>query len=198
MERLHQDQIESTITQSSSLLEIQEEVNTLVKRTQIDKSVDELMDQYKGKEHELVDVLRRYQLDMGGKRAEVEDLAARTNPGKGVNELMYQYRGREDELISNLKRLQQDQEHSTINPSSSLLEIRAEVESFVERTNPGKSVDDLMYEYRGRELELVSYLQRYELHKGGNLEGKLAEVTSLIEKTNPGKSVGELMYQYYY
>ena len=69
---------------------------------------------------------------------------------KGVNELMYQYRGREDELISNLKRLQQDQEHSTINPSSSLLEIRAEVESFVERTNPGKSVDDLMYEYRGR------------------------------------------------
>ena len=153
MERLHQDQIESTITQSSSLLEIQEEVNTLVKRTQIDKSVDELMDQYKGKEHELVDVLRRYQLDMGGKRAEVEDLAAHTNPGKGVDELMYQYRGREDELISNLN----------INTTTSdLEEVRAEVESVIELTNPGKSVDELMEQYRDREDELIENLRRLQ------------------------------------
>lgn len=53
-------------------------------------------------------------------------------------------------------------------------------------------MDELMYEYRGKEDKLLTYLRQFEKNK----ESNCAEVVVLAERTNPGKSVGELMYQY--
>ena len=52
---------------------------------------------------------------------------------------------------------------SCINTTTSdLEEVRAEVESVIELTNPGKSVDELMEQYRGREDELIENLRRHQ------------------------------------
>ena len=93
---------------------------------------------------------------------------------------------------SHVKRLEHDQENSEVTPDSSSSEIRAVVIVLVKRTNSGKTVDELMNEYEGREYELVTHLRRFKLYQGC----MRPEVESLVEKTNPGKSVDELMYQY--
>ena len=53
----------------------------------------------------------------------------------------------------------------------SIDDIRAEVSSLVERTTPGKSVDALMNEYKGREEELISHLRRL-LNQGLSLRSE--------------------------
>ena len=52
---------------------------------------------------------------------------------------------------------------SCINTTTSdLEEVRAEVETVIELTKPGKSVDELMEQYRGREDELIENLRRHQ------------------------------------
>merc|ERR1712232_1099156 len=111
------------------------------------------------------------------KREQVRLLVDQTNPGKTADELLAAYEGKDDELIKNLTKMKSKQElkkaksvkketpAAPINKGDDKDATKSLVASLVAETNPGKSADDLLAAYAGREEELVAHLKKLKASK---------------------------------
>lgn len=163
---------------------VKAEVEALVEELNAPKTADEMLAAYAGREDELLKNLRKMKAkqsssstssenvkdtaassDKAAVRAEVEALVNATNPGKSADELLKAYEGKEDELVKNLKKMKAKQERASAKPSVDKTAVKAEVTSLVEETNPGKSAEELLEAYEGREEELVAHLKKLKASK---------------------------------
>jgi len=145
---------------------IRAEVATLVKETNAPKSADEMLASYAGREEDLLQNLRKMkakQQDADDKaaalaavRVEVESLVEETNSPKSADELLSSYVGREDQLVKNLQRMKLKMSKEDDDKAA----IKAEITALVEATNPGKSAEDMLAAYVGKEEELLKNLQK--------------------------------------
>merc|ERR1711957_664989 len=122
---------------------------------------------YEGKEDDLIKNLEKMKDKQGRneerksekmiKHESIKALVTETNPGKSAEELIAAYDGKEDELIKNLSKMKDKQEKNKANSQASLQD---QVRSLVAETSPGKSADDLLAAYVGREGELIKHLSK--------------------------------------
>jgi len=153
-----------------------EEVKSLVASTNPGKSAEEMLEAFEGREDELIKNLRKMKTKQD--KTEIKSLVESTNPGKSAKDLMSAYEGREDELIKNLTKMKEVQEKKDASttivadatpPSPTKKEeseaIKAEVMDLVASTNPGKSAEELLGAYEGREGELVTHLKKLQKSK---------------------------------
>ena len=68
-------------------------------------------------------------------------------------------------LLKNLRKMKSKQERASAKASDSKAAVRAEVESLVQDTNPGKTAAELLSAYEGREEELVAHLKKLKSSK---------------------------------
>merc|ERR1711957_66638 len=92
--------------------------------------------------------------------------------GKSAEELITAYDGKEDELIKNLEKMKTKQEKkaksqlkldaaATGDPEADKrAALQEQVRALVKSTSPGKSANDLLAAYEGREEELISHLSK--------------------------------------
>jgi len=151
-----------------------------VTETNPGKSAEELIAAYDGREDELIKNLEKMKSKQGEKKKaqmkkgeSIKQLVAETNPGKSAEELIAIYDGREDELIKNLEKMKSKQDKTRAGQSSlagagtkdlaaagTTASLQDQVRSLVAETSPGKSADDLLAAYKGREAELVVHLTK--------------------------------------
>ena len=161
-------------------LKLKAEIEQLVKETDAPKSAEELLATYAGREEELAANLRK----MRGKqvkakviKVEIETLAKEVNAPKSAEEMLASYKGREEELLKNLQKMKAKQERAASSKKEATdyigdvvdtsggndddkEAIRNEISSLVEETSPGKSAEELLIAYEGRESELVAHLKK--------------------------------------
>jgi len=171
-------------------------IRSLVDETNPGKSAEELMNMYEGKEDELIKNLTKMKsknLETSAKTSKqesIKSLVDETNPGKSAEELLTMYDGKEDELIKNLTKMKSKQNLQ----SSAKASKQASIRSLVDETNPGKSAEELISAYDGKEDELIKNLSKMKAKK--EKKEKRASITSLVNETNPGKSAEELIVAY--
>jgi len=160
-----------------------------------------LLTMYDGKEDELIKNLTKMKSKnletsaQASKQASIKSLVDETNPGKSAEELLTMYDGKEDELIKNLTKMKSKQNLQT----SAKANKEASIRSLVDDTNPGKSAEELLTMYDGKEDELIENLTKMKSKQ--NLQtsakaNKQASIRSLVDETNPGKSAEELIAAY--
>lgn len=223
--------------------EIRAEVAQLAKDTNAPKSADEMLASYKGKEEELLKNLRKTKENQLAQsqqqeedhigdvtekdaemRAEVEELIVATGAPKTADEMLASYKGREDELLKNLRRMKKKLDKEAKQEEAKADEDRAsivsEVTSLVEETNPGKSAEEMLAAYEGREEDLLKNLKKMKAKQDKAVASARAseapaasapaaaeasatskasieeEVAALVEATKPGKSATELLTAY--
>lgn len=114
-------------------------------------------------------------------KAEVTTLVNALNPGKTAEEMLAAYEGKEEELLKNLRKMKSKQDKAAAKksaaaappaapapqaaPAADKAAVRAEVAALVEKTKPGKSAEDLLAAYEGREEELVAFLKKLQKSK---------------------------------
>ena len=114
-------------------------------------------------------------------KVEIETLAKEVNAPKSAEEMMASYKGREEELLKNLQKMKAKQERAasskkeatdyigdivdTAGGDDDKEAIRNEISSLVEETSPGKSAEELLIAYEGRESELVAHLKKLRKSK---------------------------------
>ena len=183
---------------------VRAEVVVLVKETNAPKSADELLKTYEGREDELLNHLRKMKLKLD-QQAEIKSLVETVKPGKSYQELSATYAGKEGELIRNLKKMESKKALS----SQALGDQEAKekrVRVLVAATNPGKSADELLKSYAGRENDLIKNLEIMQTKQARasqrNLvarkekDAKEAQVRSLVDTTQPGKTADEMLAAY--
>jgi len=174
----------------------QASIRSLVDETNPGRSAEELMTMYDGKEDELIKNLTKMKsknLETSAKTSKqesIKSLVDETNPGKSAEELLTMYDGKEDELIKNLTKMKSKQNLQ----SSAKASKQASIRSLVDETNPGKSAEELISAYDGKEDELIKNLSKMKAKK--EKKEKRASITSLVNETNPGKSAEELIVAY--
>eukprot|EP00578_Thalassiosira_sp_NH16_P004303 CAMPEP_0181130878 /NCGR_PEP_ID=MMETSP1071-20121207/30107_1 /TAXON_ID=35127 /ORGANISM="Thalassiosira sp., Strain NH16" /LENGTH=1153 /DNA_ID=CAMNT_0023216995 /DNA_START=242 /DNA_END=3703 /DNA_ORIENTATION=- len=222
--------------------ELRAEVAQLASETNAPKSADEMLASYKGREDELLKNLRKMkekqQAETGQQeqevenakdaeiRAEVEQLVAYTGAPKTADEMLASYKGREDELLKNLRKMKKKKDkQENKQASEAKAAVVAEVTSLVEATNPGKSPEEMLAAYDGKEEELLKNLRKMKAKQEKAAAKKAAsersvtteepaapapaasaggadraaiqdEVAELVALTNPGKNAEELLTAY--
>mmetsp|Transcript_31464 Transcript_31464/g.65859 ORF Transcript_31464/g.65859 Transcript_31464/m.65859 type:complete len:302 (+) Transcript_31464:1-906(+) len=176
-----------------------ERVSALVDETMPGKSAEDLLAMYDGKEDQLIKNLEKMNSkklvkDKANKQQSVRQLVDETNPGKSAEELLAMYDGKEDDLIKNLTKMKDKQ---TDKEDEAKAAKRASITALVAETSPGKSAEELLAAYDGREDELIKNLTKMKTKQGAKIKKqKHAEITSLVEVTNPGKTAEELIAAY--
>merc|ERR1712160_155283 len=142
----------------------------------------------------------------GAQRAEVKSLVESIDTVKSGEEMLDAYEGKEDELIKNLKKMKSKQEvaaaeeKKTEDPNKAAKQ--ASIRSLVTETNPGKTADELIVAYDGKEDDLIKNLEKMKTKQGRNEERKSEKmikhesIKALVTETNPGKSAEELIAAY--
>jgi len=180
----------------------QASVRALVDETLPGKSAEELLAMYDGKEDQLIKNLEKMKSkslvkDKANKQQSVRELVDETNPGKSAEELLIMYDGKEDELIKNLERMKAKQNKVAAKEMEAKAEKRKTITALVEETNPGKSAEELLDAYSGKEDELLKNLAKMKSKKDMKAKKeKQSQVVALVEATNPGKSADELLAAY--
>jgi len=176
-----------------------ERVSALVDETMPGKSAEDLLAMYDGKEDQLIKNLEKMNSkklvkDKANKQQSVRQLVDETNPGKSAEELLAMYDGKEDDLIKNLTKMKDKQ---TDKEDEAKAAKRASITALVAETSPGKSAEELLAAYDGREDELIKNLTKMKTKQGAKIKKqKHAEITSLVEVTSPGKTAEELIAAY--
>lgn len=182
--------------------EKQKSIRALVDETIPGKSAEELLEMYDGKEDKLIKNLEKMKSKqsikaLANKQQSVRELVDETNPGKSAEELLTMYDGKEDVLIKNLEKMKTKQNNEASKVDSAKAETIASITALVEETNPGKSAEELLAAYDGKEDELLKNLSKMKSKKDINAKTeKQAEIKALVKSTNPGKSAEELMAAY--
>merc|ERR1712194_985626 len=177
---------------------------------------------YEGKEDELIKNLKKMKSkqevaaaeekktedpNKAAKQANIRSLVTETNPGKTADELIVAYDGKEDDLIKNLEKMKTKQSKKA---ERKMLPVKREsVKALVAGVKPGKSVDDLMTTYEGKEDDLIKNLEKMKdkqeknkaksqkLPTGASSQASLQDqVRSLVAETSPGKSADDLLAAY--
>merc|ERR1711966_275204 len=155
----------------------QESIRALVAELETGKTAEELMTAYDGKEDDLIRNLekmksKKSKKDLATKQTSIRELVAETNPGKSAEELITAYEGKEDELIKNLEKMKKKQDKQKAKSARKLdaaaddadadkrNALQEQVRTLVKETSPGKSADDLLAAYEGREEELIAHLSK--------------------------------------
>merc|ERR1711957_790002 len=130
------------------------EIQSLVESTKPGKSYEELLAAHDGREDDLIKNLKMMQTKQakGAQRAEVKSLVESIDTVKSGEEMLDAYEGKEDELIKNLEKMKTKQSKKA--ERKMLLVKRESVKALVAEVKPGKSVDDLMTTYEGKEDDL--------------------------------------------
>lgn len=195
-----EDELLAHLRTMKSKQDAKAEVTELVERANPGKSAEELLAAYEGREDELVKNLKKMESKkleeslLAEKQQSVRALVDETNPGKDADELLAAYAGREDELISNLTKMKSKQEMD----ASLLAEKQASIRALVDETNPGKTADELLEKYEGREDDLIKNLTKMKSKKisGSTKKAKKEQIERLVRETSPGKTAEELMDAY--
>jgi len=210
-------------TSAANLGEIRAEVETLCAETKSPKTADELLVSFKGREMDLLKNLREMKSKQNKVKekmhAEVEGLVKDTNSPKTADELLTTYAGREEELIKNLKRMKSKMAVTeAVAPADDKADVKAEIRTLVDATNPGKRADDMLASYEGREEDLLKNLRKMKakqdkaaakkhakseaataalaVQSTNKTESVREQVESLVLTTNPGKSATDLLAAY--
>jgi uncharacterized protein (DUF433 family) len=153
---------------------IKAEVETLVKELNAPKSAEEMLASYDGREDVLLANLRKLKAkkDMAAKQsiskkatiAEITSLCEELKLPKTASQMLASYEGREEELLTNLQKMKSKKESSAAKNSSNEA-IIAEVTSLCDELKPGKSAEELLAAYEGREQELLTHLKKLQSSK---------------------------------
>jgi hypothetical protein len=129
---------------------------------------------YEGREEELLKNLQKMKAknDMAAELkaskadtiAEVTSLCGELKLPKNADEMLASYEGREEELLKNLQKMKSKQESAAALKASKAATI-AEVTSLCDELKPGKSAEELLAAYEGREQELVTHLKKLQTSK---------------------------------
>ena len=162
---------------------IKAEVEQLVKETNSPKSAEDLLATYEGREEELLTNLRKMrgvQVKEEVMRIEIENLVKAVDAPKTAEEMLETYKGREEDLLKNLQKMKAKQDRAKAkrdslnvtqesegNIGDIVIEdtIKSQIVSLVNETNPGKSAEDLIEAYEGREPELIAHLTKLKESK---------------------------------
>merc|ERR1712127_925271 len=135
--------------------------------------------------------------DKANKQQTIRQLVDETNPHKTADELLAMYDGKEDELIKNLKKSKNKMDNKVATEDEAREKKRATITILVAETNPGKSAEELLAAYDGKEDELLKNLTKMKSKQDMRIrKEKQASVRALVEETNPGKSAEELLAAY--
>merc|ERR1711966_71088 len=141
----------------------QESIRALVAELETGKTAEELMTAYDGKEDDLIRNLekmksKKSKKDLATKQTSIRELVAETNPGESAEELITAYEGKEDEQkAKSARKLDAAADDADADKRTALQE---QVRTLVKETSPGKSADDLLAAYEGREEELIAHLSK--------------------------------------
>jgi phosphopantetheine adenylyltransferase len=138
------------------------------------KTADDMISGYEGREEELLKNLQKMKAknDMAAELkaskadtiAEVTSLCGELKLPKNADEMLASYEGREEELLKNLQKMKSKQESAAALKASKAATI-AEVTSLCDELKPGKSAEELLAAYEGREQELVTHLKKLQTSK---------------------------------
>lgn len=186
--------------------ELRAEVTQLAAETNAPKSADEMLASYKGREDELLKNLRKMKEKQTKEsqqqpqqqeqevenskdaeiRAEVEELVAFTGAPKTADEMLASYKGREDELLKNLRKMKKKKEKQDKQEDKQANEAKAaviaEVTSLVEATNPGKSAEEMLAAYNGKEEELLKNLRKMKAKQEKAAAKKAASARAVTDQ----------------
>jgi len=200
LEKMKAKQENSAVKEAELKAAKQVRVSTLVDETMPGKSAEELLAMYDGKEDQLIKNLEKMKSkklvkDKANKQQSIRQLVHETNPGKSAEELLAMYDGKEDDLIKNLTKTKQDKQRDEVDEAKAAKQ--ASITALVAETSPGKSAEELLAAYDGKEDELIKNLTKMKTKKDAKIKKqKHVEITSLVESTNPGKSAEELIVAY--
>jgi len=202
LEKMKAKQEKSAVKEAELKAAKRVRVSTLVDETMPGKSAEELLALYDGKEDQLIKNLEKMNSkklvkDKANKQQSVRQLVDETNPGKSAEELLAMYDGKEDDLIKNLTKMKTKQDKQTDKVDEAKAAKRASITALVAETSPGKSAEELLAAYDGKEDELIKNLTKMKTKQDAKIKKqKHAEIISLVESTNPGKSAEELIAAY--
>ena len=150
------------------------EITILCDQLTLPKAADEMIAGYEGREEELLknlqkmkaknDMAAEQKASMAATIAEVTSLCGELKLPKSADEMLASYEGREEELLKNLRKMKSKQESSAALKASNAATI-AEVTSLCDELKPGKSAEELLAAYEGREQELLTHLKKLQSSK---------------------------------
>lgn len=150
------------------------EIRIICDQLTLPKTADDMISGYEGREEELLKNLQKMKAknDMAAELkaskadtiAEVTSLCGELKLPKNADEMLASYEGREEELLKNLQKMKSKQESAAALKASKAATI-AEVTSLCDELKPGKSSEELLAAYEGREQELVTHLKKLQTSK---------------------------------
>ena len=154
--------------------EIKAEVEDLVAELDAPKSADEMLASYQGREEVLLANLKKLKSkkDLSASQlakkeatiAEIRIICDQLTLPKTADDMISGYEGREEELLKNLQKMKSKQESAAALKASKAATI-AEVTSLCDELKPGKSAEELLAAYEGREQELLTHLKKLQKSK---------------------------------
>ncbi|KAL7551503.1 hypothetical protein ACHAWF_014695 [Thalassiosira exigua] len=135
-------------------LRLHDEVRELTKVLRLDRSADEMLANFEGREEELLEKLREMKAEVDADerlREEVGGCVERLGLPKTAEQLLVEYRGRETELIANLQTMEAQ--------TATEVGLQEKIRSLAGDLALPKTTDQLLEEYRGRERELFDNLR---------------------------------------
>merc|ERR1711966_490532 len=155
-------------------------------------------------------------------RAEIATLNERLQTGKSTKELLDAYEGREEELLKNLKKVESKgakkdgaamagavaagavaasvEKKPAVDPEKA--KKQESIRALVTEVQPGKTAEELMTAYDGKEDDLIRNLEKMKSKKEGKLEKeaekakKQESIRALVAELETGKPAEELMTAY--
>ena len=144
---------------------IRAEVETLTKELNTPRNADELLAAYAGKEEVLVSHLRKMKEGQAVEELEPEK-ADEPPPAPACSEEALAQSKVASELADVESLLSSDIQEETKRQSGTA--VKDEIESLVKDTNPGRSSDEMLKAYEGREEDLLKNLQKLKASQQDN------------------------------
>jgi hypothetical protein len=149
------------------------EIRILCDQLTLPKTADEMLAGYDGREAELFKNMQKMKAknDMDAELkaskaatiAKVTSLCGELKLPKTTDKMLAGYEGLEEDLLKNLKKMKSKQD-SAAELKASKAVIIAEVTSLCDEIKPGKSAEELLAAYEGREQELLTHLKKLIAH----------------------------------
>ena len=145
---------------------IRAEVETLTKELNTPRNADELLAAYAGKEEVLVSHLRKMKEGQAVEELEPEKADEPPPPAPACSEEALAQSKVASELADVESLLSSDIQEETKRQSGTA--VKDEIESLVKDTNPGRSSDEMLKAYEGREEDLLKNLQKLKASQQEN------------------------------
>merc|ERR1712194_697335 len=125
------------------------------------------------------------------------------NTGKSAEELLDAYEGKEDDLLKNLKKMKskQDVGGAAVAEDPQKGAKQPSIRELVTEVDPGKTAEELLTAYDGKEDDLIKNLEKMKAKKEKKEEKeakmvKRESIKTLVAEVNPGTSAEELIAAY--